>query len=143
MSTRSRMSLRDVPTRLATGAYILHSGITKLKAGPEQIQGLYGAATGAYPMLKRLPADRFVRSLAVSEIAVGSLLLLPFIPAAVAGAVLTAFSSGLVGMYLRTPALRNPGSIWPSKNGVAISKDSWMLAIGLGMLVGAAERPAD
>lgn len=42
-------------------------------------------------------------------------------------------------MYLRSPALRKPGSIWPSPAGTAISKDSWMLGIGLGMLIGAVE----
>ena len=133
------MRLRDVPTRLVTGAYILHSGITKLKAGPEQAAGLHGAAATAYPLLNKMPADRFVRSLAIGEITVGSLLLLPFIPNVLAGAVLTVFSSGLVGMYLRTPALRKPGSIWPSQAGTAISKDAWMLGIGLGILVGVAE----
>jgi len=135
--------LRDVPTRLATGAYILHSGISKLKAGPEQVEGLYGMAGGAYPMLRRMPAPKFVRTLAIGEISVGSLLLIPFIPSWLAGAVLTAFSSGLVGMYLRTPELRQPNSIWPSQAGTAISKDAWMLGIGIGMLVGAAEDRED
>ena len=139
MGTGSRIRLRDIPTRLATGAYILHSGITKLKAGPEQAAGLHGAAAGAFPTLKRIAPERFVRSLAIAEIAVGALLLVPFIPTAIAGAALTAFSSGLVGMYLRTPMLRKPGSVWPSQAGTAISKDSWMLAIGLGMLLGAAD----
>lgn len=131
--------LRDVPTRLATGAYILHSGFTKLKAGPEMAAGLHGGAAAAYPALQKLPPEKFVRSLAIGEITVGSLLLAPFIPTVVAGAALTMFSSGLVGMYLRTPALRKPGSIWPSQAGTAVSKDSWMLGIGLGMLLGAAE----
>ncbi|UUT36372.1 hypothetical protein [Microbacterium elymi] len=137
------MRLRDIPTRLATGAYIVHSGITKLSAGPEQVAGLYAGATSAYPALTRIPAGKFVRLLAIGEITVGSLLLVPFVPTALAGAALTVFSSGLVGMYLRTPALRKPGSIWPSQAGTAISKDSWMLAIGLSLLIGAAEDDED
>ncbi len=131
--------LRDIPTRLATGAYILHSGVTKLSAGPEQAAGFHHAATSAFPALGRMSDSGFLRSLAIGEIAVGSLLLMPFVPASIAGAALTAFSSGLVGMYLRTPALRKPGSVWPSPAGTAISKDVWMLGIGLGLLVGAAE----
>jgi hypothetical protein len=67
----------------------------------------------------------------------GALLLAPFVPTAVAGAALTGFAGGLVSMYLRTPALRKPGSIWPSQQGIAISKDSWMLGIGLGLLADA------
>lgn len=137
------MRLREVPTRLVTGAYILHSGISKMKAGPEQAEGLHGAATGAYPMFRNVPAPKFVRMLAISEISVGSLLLMPFIPTWLAGAALTVFSSGLVGMYLRTPALRKPNSIWPSQAGTAISKDAWMLGIGIGMLVDAAEDRED
>lgn len=47
-------------------------------------------------------------------------------------------------MYARTPALRKPGSIWPSQMGIAVSKDVWMLAIGLGLLGGSvADRGKD
>lgn len=35
--------------------------------------------------------------------------------------------------------LRKPGSIWPSQAGTGVSKDVWMLGIGLGLLAGAAE----
>ena len=66
------------------------------------------------------------------------MLLAPFVPAALAGAALTAFSGGLVTLYLRTPALRKPNSIWPSQAGIAVSKDVWMLGIGLGLLADAA-----
>jgi uncharacterized membrane protein YkgB len=37
-------------------------------------------------------------------------------------------------MYARTPAMHKPGSIWPSQAGVAVSKDVWMLGIGLGLV---------
>jgi hypothetical protein len=37
-------------------------------------------------------------------------------------------------MYLRTPALHNPGSVWPSPAGIGISKDVWMLSIGLNLI---------
>jgi hypothetical protein len=57
----------------------------------------------------------------------GVLLLVPFVPQAFAGAALTGFSSCLLGMYLRTPALHKPGSVWPTPQGVAVSKDVWML----------------
>jgi hypothetical protein len=74
--------------------------------------------------------------LAAGEIAVGSALLMPAIPGALAGAALTGFSGALLAMYARTPALRKPGSIWPSQAGTAVSKDVWMLGIGLGLLSG-------
>ena len=45
------------------------------------------------------------------------------------------FSSGLLGLYAMTPGLRKPGSILPTENGVAIAKDSWLLGIGLGLVI--------
>ena len=65
--------------------------------------------------------------LSTSEIAVGAILLTPFVPTAVAGATLTAFSGGLLGLYLRTPGMRKPGSLAPTEQGLAIAKDSWLL----------------
>jgi uncharacterized membrane protein YphA (DoxX/SURF4 family) len=127
-----------VPGRLATGAYILHTGIEKWNGGDEQATGLHGMASGAFPFLKSIPQRRFLRILAVTEITTGLVLLAPFAPVALAGAALTAFSAGLVTMYLRTPSLRKPNSIWPSPAGIAVSKDVWMLGIGLGLLADAA-----
>jgi len=67
---------RNVPTRLATGAYILHTGWEKWHATEERAQALHG-----------------------------------------------------------------PGSVWPAPAGVAVSKDVWMLGIGLGLIADTA-RPA-
>jgi hypothetical protein len=129
------MKLRNLPTRLATGAYILHTGWEKWHGDEDRAAGIHGMATGAYPMLSSVKSTDFLRALSVGEMAVGGALLAPFVPTAVAGAALTAFSGGLVTMYLRTDDLHRPGSVWPSAKGVAISKDSWLLAIGLGLLV--------
>ena len=59
------------------------------------------------------------------------------VPAALAGAGLTAFSGALLGMYLRTPGLRREGSLRPSQQGVPLAKDVWMLGVGLGLLADA------
>ena len=53
-----------------------------------------------------------------------------------AGTALTGFSGSLLTMYLRTPALHKPGSVWPTQAGTAVSKDVWMLGIGLGLVAG-------
>jgi uncharacterized membrane protein YphA (DoxX/SURF4 family) len=134
------MTLRQLPGRLATGAFILHSGIGKWNGGPEQAAGVHGMASGAYPFLKSMPPARFLKLLAAGEIATGTALLAPVVPAALAGAALTAFSGALVTMYLRTPALHQPNSVWPTPAGTAVSKDVWMLGIGLGLLADAATR---
>jgi len=62
------------------------------------------------------------------------------VPNKLAGGSLTAFAGGLMTMYLRTPALHKPGSIWPTSAGTGISKDVWMLGIGIGLLIDAAAR---
>jgi uncharacterized membrane protein YkgB len=99
---------------------------------------VHKAASGAFPFLERIPPERFVKLLAAGEIAVGSALLAPVVPSALAGAALTGFSGSLLAMYLRTPALHKPGSVWPTQAGTAVSKDVWMLGIGLGLMAGSA-----
>jgi uncharacterized membrane protein YphA (DoxX/SURF4 family) len=126
---------RELPLRITTGAYILHAGLDKWEVEEAHAAAVHGMAAGAFPMLKDIPPARFVRLLAAGEIATGTALLTPFVPTAVAGAALTGFSAALVTLYGRTPTLRKPGSIWPSQQGTGVSKDVWMLGIGLGLLV--------
>jgi uncharacterized membrane protein YphA (DoxX/SURF4 family) len=128
------LHLRNVPTRVATGAYILHSGLSKWNGTEEQAKGVHALAAGAYPALAKVEPATFLKVLAGAEIGIGAALLIPFVGNRLAGAALTAFSGSLIGMYLRTPALHEPGSVWPSRAGTAISKDVWMLGIGVGLL---------
>jgi uncharacterized membrane protein YphA (DoxX/SURF4 family) len=131
-----RVKARDLPGRIATGAYILHAGLEKWQADEARAKGVHKAASGAFPFLERIPPERFIKMLAAGEIALGTALLAPFVPSALAGAALTGFSGSLVTMYLRTPALHKPGSVWPTQAGTGISKDVWMLGIGLGLVAG-------
>jgi uncharacterized membrane protein YphA (DoxX/SURF4 family) len=128
------MKLRNVPTRLAAGAYILHAGLEKWSGGPETAAGIHGMASGAFPVFANLKPTDFLKALSVGEIALGTALLAPVVPPAVAGAALTGFAGSLLALYLRTDALHKPGSIWPSQAGVGVSKDVWMLGIGVGLL---------
>jgi hypothetical protein len=121
--------------RIATGAFILNSGIGKLSADEEAAAQLHGFASGAYPFLAKLKPKDFVRILAVSEITLGSVLLVPVIPAAVAGAGLAAFSGGLLGLYARTPGMHMDNSPRPTRQGTALAKDVWMMGIGLGLVI--------
>jgi uncharacterized membrane protein YphA (DoxX/SURF4 family) len=132
---RLPIKARDVPGRAVTGAYILHSGLEKWHGDADQATAVHGMASNAFPMLTRIPPPRFLRLLAATEIAVGTLLLTPIVPNAVAGAALTGFSGSLLAMYARTDSLHKPGSIWPSRAGIGVSKDVWMLGIGLGLVI--------
>jgi hypothetical protein len=138
------MKISRLPLRAATGAFILNSGLTKLRGGQEAAEGVHGFATTAYPTFKRLRPEQFAKLLAAGEIALGTALLAPIVPAALAGAGLTAFSTGLLGLYLKVPGLRQEGSLKPTQDGIAIAKDSWLLAIGLSLLASAfADRRGD
>ena len=129
------MKLSNVPLRLSTGAYILNSGITKRDADQETIDRLHGFASSVYPPLKRIRPEQFVKALSTAEIALGAALLVPVVPAAVAGAGLAAFAGGLLGLYLKTPGLREEGSLRPTQAGTPIAKDVWMLGIGAGLVL--------
>jgi uncharacterized membrane protein YphA (DoxX/SURF4 family) len=128
------LHVHNLPGRLATGAYILHSGLGKWNGSEEQAAGVHGMASGAYPFLRDIPPAKFLRMLAIGEIITGALLIAP-IPNRMAGLALTFFSGALITMYLRTPSLHEPGSVWPSRAGIAVSKDIWMVGIGLGLLL--------
>jgi uncharacterized membrane protein YphA (DoxX/SURF4 family) len=136
-----RLLPSSLAERVATGAFILHSGLDKWNGPTEQAEGVHAMAAGAFPFLQSIPPERFLKLLAAGEVLTGALLLAPFVPNAVAGAALTGFSGSLLAMYARTPSLRKPGSVWPSPAGIPISKDVWMLGIGLGLLAKAVKRP--
>ncbi len=119
---------------------MLHAGLEKWNGSKEQATGVHSMAAGAYPVVADIPPEKFLKLLAAGEMATGAILLAPFVPSLAAGAALTGFSGALLGMYARTPALHKPGSIWPTPGGIAVSKDVWMLGIGLGLVVGALTR---
>jgi hypothetical protein len=136
------ITLSEIAPRISAGAFILNSGLGKRGADEEAAAGMHGFAAGSYPFLKNLRPQQFAKVLSTSEIVVGTALLVPFVPTAVAGALLTGFSGGLLGLYLRTPGMRKPGSLAPTEQGLVIAKDSWLLGIGIGLLTrGTIDRP--
>jgi hypothetical protein len=130
------MRLRNLPPRLAAGGYIFHSGFEKWSAGPEAAQGMHGMAVASFPVLEKVSPPTFLKLLAAGEMATGALLLAPMVSPVKAGTVLTAFSGALLTMYARTPGMRQPGSIWPTPQGIGMAKDVWMSGIGAGLVIG-------
>jgi uncharacterized membrane protein YphA (DoxX/SURF4 family) len=135
----SLMNLRvkawHLPPRLLTGVYFLNSGLSKRGADDATAGQLHGFASGTYPFLGNLDAQRFTRLLSTAEIAIGTALVLPVVPAWLAGAGLTAFAMGTLGLYLRTPGMRREGSVRPTEQGTPIAKDMWMVGIGLALMI--------
>src|SRR5271169_634680 len=87
-----RFPPRDLPGRAATGAFILHSGMDKWNGPSAQAEGVHAMAAGAFPFLKSISPERFLKVLAAGAVLTGALLLAPFVPIAVAGAALAGFS---------------------------------------------------
>ncbi|MGN6523261.1 MAG: hypothetical protein ACTHMZ_08705 [Actinomycetes bacterium] len=128
------MRLSHLPLRLATGAYILTSGMSKRGVDGEAAAGMQGMAANALPQLpqiKQLPPEKFASYLSKGEMALGAALIVPFAPSVIAGAGLAAFGAGLVQLYLRTPGMRKPGSVAPTPEGIGLAKDVWLAGAGL------------
>lgn len=130
--------LRRAPGRVVTGAFILNAGVGKLSGGEEVAQAVHGMVSGAYPVLAKVPPKTLLKAVAAGETALGAALLLPVVPAGLAGLGLTGFAGTLLGMWWRTPGMHEAGSPRPTVQGTAIAKDVWMLGIGAGLVIDAA-----
>ncbi|MGW6788364.1 hypothetical protein [Streptomyces chartreusis] len=130
-----RSAARQAPLRVPVGTFFLNSGLSKRNADQATAEGLHQFASTAYPFLGKLHAQKFVRLLSAGETAVAAALLLPVVPAAVAGAALTAFSACTLGLYLRAPGMHEEGSLRPTEQGTALAKDVWMLGIGISLVI--------
>ena len=127
--------LRHLPGRVTTGMFIVNSGLSKRHADDDTAAALHGMAAAAYPFLRSIPPQRFVRLVCAGELAHGTALLLPVVPTVVAGAALTSFSAGLLGLYFRTPDMRKENSLRPTQQGMTVAKDVWMFGIGFTLLI--------
>lgn len=130
--------MRRAPLRLATGAYILNSGLSKFGMAEEHAKGVHGMGSGAYPVLQKVPPKPFVTGLAITETVMGAAVLFPVVPAGLAGIALVGFAGSLLGMWWRTPGMHEEGSLRPTAQGTGIAKDVWLLAIGTSLIVDAA-----
>jgi hypothetical protein len=105
-----RVKAWQLPPRLITGAYFLNAGLSKRGADDATAGQLHGFATGTYPLLGKLDAKRFT-------------------------GLLTAFALATLGLYLRTPGMREEGSLRPTQQGIPLAKDAWMVGIGLALMI--------
>lgn len=127
--------LRRAPMRIAAGAFILNTGLGKLKGDEATAKAIHGMASGAYPVLGNIEPKPFLKLVGAGETVLGAALLLPIVPAKLAGAGLAGFAGSLLGMWWRTPGMHAEGSPRPTQQGTAVAKDSWLLGIGAGLLM--------
>ena len=129
--------IRRAPSRITAGTFILNAGLSKLSGDAETAKALHGTACGSYPMLRRIPPPLFLRLLALTEIVLGGMLLVPVIGPTLAGLALTSFAGGLLGIYVRTPGMHDE-RLRPTRQGTPIAKDIWLASIGVTLLLDAA-----
>jgi hypothetical protein len=132
--------LHQLIPRIAAGAFILNSGLSKRNVSAEHAQALHGMAAGTYEFLADWEPQKFVKTLSRAEITLGIVLLVPFVPTVLASAALGLFSGGLLGMYANTPGMTEPGGVRPTDQGVALAKDVWMFGIAGGLFVDSVTR---
>ncbi|MEV4101959.1 hypothetical protein AB0J42_17050 [Nonomuraea sp. NPDC049649] len=125
----------QIPPRAVAGAFILNSGLNKADPDEEAAAVIHGMAVGTYPFLAEQHPQRFTKLVSAAEVALGAALLMPVVPSLVAGAALTAFAGSLLGLYLKTPGMREEGSLKPTQEGIGLAKDVWLLGIGLGLVL--------
>ncbi|WP_030015269.1 MULTISPECIES: hypothetical protein [Micrococcales] len=128
-------SLSNAALRAIPGAFIINSGLGKLNLDEQSAGYMQSMAAKAFPAVKDLDAATFGKALAYSELAVGGTLVAPFIPTRVAGLALGAFAGGMLAMYFKTEEFTLEDGIRPSQEGTAVSKDSWLAAIAIALIV--------
>lgn len=130
------ISIANAALRLVSGAFILNSGINKLRIDEASAAGLQQMAANGVPQLAELEPAVFGKAVSISEISLGSALLLPLIPSRLAGLGLGAFSGVLLASYLRTPGMTESDGIRPTADGAALAKDVWLAGIAVALIFG-------
>jgi len=130
------ISIANAALRLVSGAFILNSGINKLRIEEASAAGLQQMATNGVPQLAELEPSVFGKVVSISEISLGSALLLPLVPSRLAGLGLGAFSGVLLSSYLRTPGMTESDGVRPTADGTALAKDVWLAGIAVALIFG-------
>lgn len=132
------MKLRHYPARLAAGAFILNSGLSKRGLPEEAYAGMQEAGSASVPAVKGLPAKTFGQALSAGEIALGAALVLPFVPTWIGAAGLAVFSGGMLNMYRNTDEMTQEDGVRPSEAGTGLAKDVFLAGIAGTLLLDSA-----
>lgn len=120
------LSRWETPMRFAAGSFILNSGLDKRGIAEDAAQQLHGTDL---PLVGDMDPETFAGVLSRAEVGLGSALLTPFVPRRLVGMGLTAFSGLLLWMYAK------PGSGREAPEGLGKTRNAWLLAIGLALLL--------
>ena len=132
------MARSELPLRLATGPFLLWSGLRKLQR-PEVGDELLLAAARSLPQLEDVfggEPERFARLAGALELLLGAWLSSGLRRRA-GGLALAAYAGAALSLLWSVPGNRVAGSAWePSEQGRPVAKDVWLLGIGLALALG-------
>lgn len=131
------MRISHLPLRVATGAYILNSGLGKRGADQGTATWMRDQASQVVPQAAGMAPQQFAKALSAGEVALGVALLTPLVSPLKAGLALSAFSTGLLQMYRKTPGMTQDDGIRPTPEGLGMAKDVWLLGAGLALVLDA------
>jgi hypothetical protein len=129
------MRVSHIPLRLATGAFILNSGLGKRNLDEDSAAGLQAMAASVYPPVSKMKPEAFGKLLSYAEMSLGAALLAPFVPSRLAGVGLGIFSGSLLTMYRKMPGMTMADGFRPTQQGTALAKDVWMLGIAAALVL--------
>ncbi|WP_291314487.1 DoxX family membrane protein [Corynebacterium sp. UBA2622] len=124
----------SIALRAPIGLFMLNTGLEKFQADKATAEFLQNMASTGLPFVKEMDAENFAKLIAASETSLGAALLLPFVPNRLAGLGLSTFAAGLLSMYFRNPAMTQSDGIRPTQEGLDLSKNTWLAAIGAALL---------
>jgi hypothetical protein len=120
------MRVSHLPLRAATGAFILNEGLGKRSVDPRGTAGL----PNAFPQLASMSPSTVGKGVVATELALGGLLLAPFVSPLLAGGALAAFGAGMLQSRFRSVERDEE----PEKQ-KTVAKDLWMLGTGLALVL--------
>jgi hypothetical protein len=135
-------NLRRAPLRLSTGAFVVNSGISTFNADDQAAKKLQANAARLVPQVERMDPRTFAKALAAGEVTLGAALMLPVVPAAVAGLGLSAFAASLLATQRPTNGQHADGTSEPPAPATPTATDAWMLGAGVSLLLDALTTPA-
>jgi hypothetical protein len=135
-------NVRRAPLRLTTGAFVLNSGVSTFSATEEQTKKLQSTAAKLVPQVERMDPRTFAKVVGAGEVTLGTALMLPIVPAAVAGLGLTAFAASLLAARPSGNGQHTDSEPETGKSAVPHATEAWMLGSGVSLLLDALTAPA-
>ena len=135
-------NLRRAPLRLGTGAFVVNSGIAAFSADNETTKRLQSTAARLMPQVEKMDPRTFAKVLGAGEVTLGAALILPVVPAAVAGLGLSAFAASLLATQRPTNGQHADGQNETPASATPPATEAWMLGAGVSLLLDALTTPA-